>query len=259
MPLISAHQTVAKLSPPLKTTISGADQEYEKQIDTSTPQPSAPVYAARLNGLLKTLATAENAVAQCVKARESLVIGLEKLLELNRTVLQDEQAAASRFATRKDDIERKKQEVELGIMRALGPSETNGSPTEGTSMSPHIEPGRPEMEALTPPAMEALTPPTMEALTPPKIEALTPPAINDEPSGGDVSAELDVPLDARLEGASGIEMLSNVASSYQSLPLNSNGSNKRRRVDSGEISNLNGEEDDGIDPDVAAMLKDDAN
>jgi regulator of Ty1 transposition protein 103 len=64
-PLISAHQSVGKLSIPLKATVSAANQEYEKHTDPATAPPSAPVYAARLNGLLKTLANAESAVAEC--------------------------------------------------------------------------------------------------------------------------------------------------------------------------------------------------
>jgi regulator of Ty1 transposition protein 103 len=222
----------------LKATVSSADQEYEKQTDTSTPVPSAPVYAARLNGLLKTLATAESAVADCMKARAGLVSGLEKLLESNRAALEFDRQTLSKISTRKSEIEEKKQQVEMGIMQALGSSENQASPVEGGSVSPPAEPDRPEMEALTPPAVEAFTPPPVEALTPP---------------GEKPSAEThEAPSDEKA-GATGIEMLSNVASSYQSLPVTSNGSNKRRRVDdSGDFPDLGG--DDGIDADVAAML-----
>lgn len=238
-PLVSAHQTVTKLSIPLKATVSSADQEYEKQTDTSSPVPSAPVYAARLNGLLKTLANAESAVADCVKARAGLVSGLEKLLESNRAALEMDRQTLSKLSTRKSEIEEKKQQVEMGIMQALGSSENQGSPAEGGSVSPPAEADRPEMEALTPPAVEAFTPPPMEALTPPG---------ETEPS-----AETREAPSEEKPGATGIEMLSNLASSYQSLPVTSNGSNKRRRVDdSGDFPDLGG--DDGIDADVAAML-----
>ncbi|CEI65724.1 hypothetical protein FVEN_g7593 [Fusarium venenatum] len=223
-PLVSAHQNVAKLSPPLKATIASASQEYEKQTDPSTLVPSAPVYAARLNGLLKTLANAENAVAECVKAREGLVSGLETLLNANRAALEQEKSDHAQLVSRKTEIEEKKQQVEVGIMRALGPTENNGNSGDGESLSTPAEPGRPEIEALTPPAFEPFDAPTPEALTPEGETAVAPaPAAEEE------------------------------TASYQSLPISTNGSNKRRRVDTEEFPDLGG--DDGIDADVAQMLK----
>jgi hypothetical protein len=95
---------VTKLGVSLNTTVSNANQEYEKQTNPETEVPSAPVYAARLNGLLRTLASAENAVAERVKARETLVTGLEKLLEANRKELEKDQASRSELAGRKTEI-----------------------------------------------------------------------------------------------------------------------------------------------------------
>lgn len=221
---MSAHQTVSKLSVPLSTTITSADQEYEKQTDPSAPPPSAPVYAARLNGLLKTLANAESAVTDCVKAREELVSRLEKLLESNRAALEQEKSAASRFSERKGEIEEKKQQVEMGIMQALESSENNGTPAEGGSASPPAEPDRPEMEALTPPSMEM------------------------------GETELPDPDEVQESTNSDHGREDNVAPSNHSVPVSSNGSNKRRRVDDGgDFPDLGGDE---IDADVAAMLKD---
>lgn len=225
-PLISAHQKVSKLNGPLQTTMSSANQEYEKQMDPDVAVPSAPVYAARLNGLLKTLANAESAVADCVRARESLVSGLEKLLDTNRAALKSDNAAAAELLKRKVEIEDKKQQVELAIMQALGPTDSNGSPAERDAGSPHPEPDRPEMEALTPPAIASESP--GQSFTPPgpnDIGSTTPPANTEQ-------AE---------------------PAPYQSLAISTNGSNKRRRVDdSGEFPGLAGE--DGIDPEVAEML-----
>ncbi|KAH7198677.1 RNA polymerase II-binding domain-containing protein [Fusarium flagelliforme] len=223
-PLVSAHQTVTKLSPPLKATIASASQEYEKQTDPSTPVPSAPVYAARLNGLLKTLANAENAVAECVKAREGLVSGLETLLNANRAALEQEKSDHAQLKSRKVEIEEKKQQVEVGIMRALGPAESNGNSGDGESSSTPAEPDRPEMEALTPPAFEPFDAPTPEALTP----------------EGEPAAALEPAVEEET-------------APYQSLPISTNGSNKRRRVDNEEFPDLGG--DDDIDADVAQMLK----
>lgn len=229
-PLVTAHQAVSKLSFPLKSTVTSAAQEYEKHTDPSTPVPSAPVYAARLNGLLKTLATAESAVAECVKAREGLISGLEKLLEANRAALEKDKEAVSKLTAQKTEIEDKKQQVEVAIMQALGSTENNGPSGEGNSHSPSVEPDRPEMEALTPEPVDDYEP------CPPQSTV--------------------IPQEAnKQEAASGIEVLSNLASSYQSLPISNQGSNKRRRVDdSDDFPDLGG--DDGIDADVAEMLKD---
>jgi len=235
--LIASHQTLTKLGVSLNTTVSNANQEYEKQTDPATEVPSAPVYAARLNGLLRTLANAENAVAERVKARETLVNGLEKLLETNRKELEKDQASKSELAGRKAEIEEKKQQVELAIMRALGPAEGNGSSGEHGSTSPPQEPSRPEMEALTPPPMEALTPPAMEAFTPPPaFEELPVPEEPAQPANSFTTTDEDQTSTAH----------------QQVLPISVNGSNKRRRVDDGDFPDLGG--DDGIDDDVAAML-----
>ncbi|PTB63552.1 DUF618-domain-containing protein [Trichoderma citrinoviride] len=230
-PLVSAHQTVTKLSVPLKSTIASANQEYEKQVDPTVPPPSAPVYAARLNGLLKTLANAESAVAECVKARETLISGLEKMLDSNRAALEKEKSAAAELSGRKREIEDKKQQVEVAIMRALGPADGNGSHAEGESGSPPTELDRPEMEALTPPSMDN------------DFEDTAPESI-----GVDESAK-------HSEVAPATEPAAAVPSTHtQALPISINGSNKRRRVDdAGDFPNLGN--DDEIDAEVAQMLK----
>jgi regulator of Ty1 transposition protein 103 len=237
---VTSHQNVSKLVLPTKTATSSATQDYEKITDPSMPVPSQPVYAARLNGLLKTLASAEGAVAQSVKARKELVAALEKILITNRAALDYEETQLADLSARKKEIEEKKVEVELAIMRNLGPLEKQGSPVDGASGSPAPEPDRPEVEALTPPAM-------MEdelSQTPPHDTATRSPAVIQAPS-----FQPSVPT--------GIEMLSNLASQYQSLPISTNGSNKRRRLDKNDdFPDLGG--DDGIDEDVAEMLRRDS-
>lgn len=228
-PLVSAQQKVSKLSVPLRATVSAANEEYEKHTDPSAAVPTAPVYAARLNGLLKTLANAESAVAGCVKAREDLVSGLEKMLETNRSVLENDRKTAAELLRRKEEIEDKKQQVELAIMRALGPAEGNGSPQEGGSVSPPPEPGRPEMEALTPPAIEDDPADQLDGTPAP------------EASDGQFSTEADV------------EAASASGPSPQSVTIFANGSNKRRRVDGDELPYLG--HDGEIDPEVTEMLK----
>lgn len=229
-PTVPALQQVTKLAAPLKGTISSADQEYQKQSDPSTPVPSAPVFAARLNGLLKTLANAESAVAECVKAREGLVSGLEQLLETHRAALEQDREAVSTISKRKAEIETKKQEVEVAIMQALGSANDQGDSADGQAARQSHEPDRPEMEALTPPSMDEEEAAPSEDVVPDQTVA------NEEQ--GVVSQDPDA----------------NAALPYQSLPISANGSNKRRRVDDSEdFPDLGG--DGGIDPDVAEMLK----
>ena len=230
-PLISAHQNVQKLSSPLKSTIESADQEYEKQTDQSSSVPSAPVYAARLNGLLRTLANAESAVAECVKAREDLLSGLEKMLDQQKSALETDKVSMTQIASRKEEIEDKKQQVELAIMRTLGPAERSGSPANGEEHNSHQEPDRPEMEALTPPSLE--------------VEPLTP---------EDAPPDQDEIKDESEDATPAAESAAQQETSSHAFPISANGSNKRRRVDdSDEFPDLG--TDDGIDADVADILK----
>ncbi|KAG5999739.1 hypothetical protein E4U21_006375, partial [Claviceps maximensis] len=217
-PLVNSHQKAVKLSAPLTSTIASAIAEYDKQLDPENAVPSAPVYAARLNGLLKVLANAENAVAECVKARESLVSSLERLLNSSRIALASDKKVAANLRDRKKNIEQKKQEVELAIMRALGPTDRITIPREGEFASPVPEQVRPEIEALTPPPM----------------------------SEGQEAAPLKV-LD-EIEAATSIEADSDInqesAFNHQSMPVSLNGSKKRRRIDENDDRIGN----DGLDP-----------
>ncbi|KAF6813429.1 DUF618 domain-containing protein [Colletotrichum sojae] len=249
--IVTCYHDVSKLNLPTKTAVSTASQDFEKLTDPAAPVPSAPVYAARLNGLLKSLANAEGAVAQCVKARKDLISELEKLLNANNEALAADEKQYAELTTRKAETEEKRREVELAIMRGLPAHEASRSPGNGASTSP--EPERPEVEALTPPPVEAFTPPTPEAFTPP--------AIHDDPPVPQQIETDGVGL-ASTQGfqpspASGIEMLSTLASQYQSMPISANGSNKRRRLDGDDFPDFGG--DDGIDADVAEMLRRDSN
>ncbi|EQB57571.1 hypothetical protein CGLO_02281 [Colletotrichum gloeosporioides Cg-14] len=251
IPVVTSYQNASKLNLPTKTAISTANQDFEKLTDPSTPVPSAPVYAARLNGLLKSLASAEGAVAECVKARKDLIGELEKILSANQEALANDEKQYAELTKRKAETEEKRREVELAIMRGLPTHEPSQSPGNGTPASP--EPERPEVEALTPPPVEAFTPPSVEALTPPPVHD-EPPVLREGEADRARSASSQA---FQPPPATGIEMLSNLASQYQSIPVSANGSNKRRRLDGDDFPDLGG--DDGIDADVAEMLRKDSN
>ena len=62
VPIVGPQQTISKLVLSTRTSLNAANQDYDKLTDPNAVTPSAPVHAARLNGLLKTLANAEGAV-----------------------------------------------------------------------------------------------------------------------------------------------------------------------------------------------------
>ncbi|KAH8908789.1 DUF618-domain-containing protein [Coniochaeta sp. PMI_546] len=246
--LLTPQQNVSKQVLPVKSSVSTANAEYDKLINSKDALPAPPVYAAKLSGLLKHLANAENAVAESVKARKELVAALEKILDTNRAALESDVAQQKQLANRRAEVDTRRQEVELDIIRGMGASEGNDhhlSPQDGGhSASPEQEPERPEMEALTPPPGDGddLDFYNNDAVTPQNGHQFHAPVQEQHQQSSFPSA------------APGIEMLSNIASQYQSVPVALNGSNKRRRVDSGEdFPDLGG--DDGIDAEVAEMIR----
>lgn len=149
------------------TTTNTANTEYDKLNDPNTPPPAPPVHAARLNGVLKHLATAESSVAESVKVRRALIAELEKILETNRTSLNKDENTLQELQTRKSTMETQRRDVEDSIRRTANahPDGTYDNPQRSGSF-PLADPemGRPEYEALTPPPVEAFTPvgsPTM--------------------------------------------------------------------------------------------------
>lgn len=259
--LVTPQQNVSKQLLPVKSSLSTANAEYDKLSDPRNPLPAPPVYAAKLSGLLKHLATAENAVAESVKARKELVAALEKILDTNRAALEADEAQHKQLVARRAEIDSKRQEVELEIIRGMAPEE---APRDGPPLSPggindFSEPDRPEMEALTPPAAEDDDETLYDDSTI---------STGQQNGGGQQQVQTPVVQQAHPpmphhqqqpsypSAAPGIEMLSNIASQYQSVPVALNGSHKRRRVDSGEdFPDLGGED---IDAEVAEMLRRDS-
>jgi regulator of Ty1 transposition protein 103 len=146
-----------------KPALTAANQEYDKLTNINNPIPTPPMHAAGLAALVKKLATAEGAVAESIKARQSLINGLEMLLETNKAKLSNEQAQLSDLATRKTAIENRKREVEQAILKGLSAAEANAIssaplPVAGRSTSDEAPLERPRVEELTPPPMESFTP-----------------------------------------------------------------------------------------------------
>jgi regulator of Ty1 transposition protein 103 len=240
-PLVAPQQTVSKLALSTKTSVNAANQEYDRITDPNTSTPSAPVHAARLNGLLKTLANAEGAVAESIKARKILIEGLEKILNNNRSALAADESSLVEISGRRDAIEAKKRDVEDSIMRGFATNSPVTPANEGTpgqndaSTTPTGEPDAPEFEALTPPAYEAISP--------------------QSPPQNQLSFEEAVPAQQSTAPATaGSDLLASLSGSYQGSRQESNGSIKKRKLND-DFPELGGDAMDGIDDDVMAMLQ----
>ncbi|KAK3359386.1 RNA polymerase II-binding domain-containing protein [Lasiosphaeria hispida] len=245
--LVAPQQSVTKSVHPMKNTLIAANAEFEKLTDSASQTPAPAVHAARLTGLLKNLASAEGAVTECIKARKELITALEKILVTNREALERDESQLRELSGRRTLAEAKKQDVELAIIGGLPSNNKEQTPGSRPSGSPVPEPDRPQVEALTPPHVQdhdddmyANT----NSLEGQNGQSRTLPVF--------VSPSPSYPP-ATFPSAPGIEMLSNLASQYQAVPLNGN---KKRKIEtSDDFPDLGN--DDGIDADVAEILRKD--
>ena len=252
-PLVAPQQTLSKLVLSTKTSLNAASQDYDKLTDPNATVPSAPVHAARLNGLLKTLANAEGAVAESIKARSLLIEGLEKILETNRDALKAEEKQLSELTTRKTEIDNKKKDVEDSIMRGFASNSNpstpagpvDGSPGQQHSpVTPGAEPDRPEVEALTPPGYPQ----------PPATEPV--PEFDLSPSNGNNGASHIERSPVPRAPSAGLDLLSSLSTSYVRPPSATGAGSAKKRKLNDEFPDLGG--DDGLDADVAEMLRRDS-
>lgn len=240
------------------------------------------MHAARLSGLLKSLATAEGAVAESIKARRVLIEGLEKILDNNRTSLKTEEAQLATLTERKEEIEAKKREVEDGIMRGLAAAdESHPTPRDddsgvlptdlSTTGRESADPERPPVEDLSSPSVEALTPEP----SPPSAPAAEPAVADSISSAQGLSSQTEYASSATppvlppipSTSAPGSDLLSSLAL-IQGMPgLGSGATNgtatgqgsakKRKLTDAGIEGVADGEDGamEGLDDDVVGMLR----
>ncbi|KAL8708498.1 MAG: hypothetical protein Q9220_006656 [cf. Caloplaca sp. 1 TL-2023] len=161
-PLIPLQTAISKATATSTPAIATATSEYEKLNDPEKPTPSPPVHAARLSALLKSLSSAESAVAESIKTRSALIDGLEKLLADTRKSLEDDRAQLLTTQNQRESIEKRKREVEDAIMRG---NTAATAAAGGDASSPPAEPhhhvnGRAPAEP-EPPRFESLTPPPL--------------------------------------------------------------------------------------------------
>ncbi|KAL8774284.1 MAG: hypothetical protein Q9209_001035 [Squamulea sp. 1 TL-2023] len=161
--IIPLQVAVSKANASSSPALSSANTEFDKLTDADKPTPSPPVYAARLSALLKSLSSAESAVAESIRIRQDLINGLEDLVASNQAALKKEQSQLTTTTERRETVERKKREVEDAIMSGKSTSSTPSPATDGTSQTngrttSSAEPERPQVEELTPPPTDSLTP-----------------------------------------------------------------------------------------------------
>jgi regulator of Ty1 transposition protein 103 len=259
-PLIALQGAVSKVPSSTKTAIDNAKQEYLRITDPSTPLPTPPVHAARLSGLLKTLANAEGAVAEGIKARRALVEALEKLLDTNRNALSEDEAQHLELANWKAGIDQKKRDVEDSIMRGLAEessplSHANGSPGSDNAGN------RVARESIS---SEPERAPSVEALTP----TGTPPQTNFPQRATasdffDESPKIPAVAQQQFAPAAGSDLLSSLAMPYGRPAVgnqtNGSGTKKRKLNDAEDFPGLSGDDAlAGLDDDVAEILRRDS-
>ncbi|KAI0445408.1 RNA polymerase II-binding domain-containing protein [Xylaria telfairii] len=246
-PLVTPQQNVSKVLLGAKPVVKSAKTDYDSLMAPGSTVPSAPVYAARLSGLLKTLAQAEGAVEQCVKARRELVNELQKLLDTNRNALIADENELEEVMQKKNKVEDKKTAVEGAIMAGLPNDEPYPTGSGQDDHQPAEEPDRPEVEALTPPSNDE------------EDEEFEPEPNNPAPEWSPEFPPEDntPPIHSSLPTITTRQTPPAAADSpYKSVATTANGTKKRRLDDTSDFPDLGG--DIGIDADVAEMLRKDS-
>ena len=262
-PLVSLQIAITKATATTTNATQTADTEYNKLTDPSKAVPTPPVHAARLSALLKSLASAEGAVNESIKARKALLGAMEKLVETNKAALAKEESQQYELTSRKATIEAKKREVEDGIMRGLSSEDapqTMGSPARDTMMNgkgtPHhesasIEPERPQPEELTPPPVESFTPVGSPR---PEAQIVVP---SDAAPQRQVDADARGPLSLPPFQAAATRGTAGIAPSIRAHSGSPGGAGpaKKRRLDDDYAGFGSGDAMADLDDDVAELLR----
>jgi len=244
-----AHATLSASETTAKPLIEKANKDYADQTSVDLQSLSAPVQAGKLSALMRSLASAEASVNDCIKARKALIDGLGKLLETHKSKLNTEETTFTEFSTHKAETEVKRKEVEEAIFQHVS-AEDDQSRAQNQSNN-HED--RPEVEGFTPP----------------------PPDVNDRRDDSNDADEENVPNNNDLDGDNigntftssttpGADLMASLAILRDQSLSTSNGSGndtdppkKRKRthaeadLDEQMFSTVG---DIGLDADVAASL-----
>lgn len=266
--MVPLQIAVSKALASANSATSAADIEYEKHSDPRKANPKPPVHAARLSALLKSLANAEGAVSESIKARQALIGGLEKILETNRIAIAAEEKQLNEYTFRKSIVGAKKLEVEEGIMNGL-----SAEPSPVGSHTPAFEPkasvngkGTHEVHNTTPaepqpPKIEELTPPPIESLTPigsPPLPARADPNTLAEPQPNFTEAAISSPP-PQMNTPAGADLLSSLAIApvRHYAGIHGGGGPPKKRKLEPDFSDFGGGEDAmaELDQEVAELLR----
>ena len=251
---------MSKLGLSTRTSVNAANQDYDKITDSNAATPSAPVHAARLNGLLKTLANAEGAVTEIIKARNALIKDLEQLLKVQSDEVGKDEAQLKQLSERRVAIDAKKKDVEDAIMRGFATNSNPGSPAVANSpgrshspVTPAAEPDRPEVEALTPPTHSPKSPKAIAVSPPGNGQSLT---LNSPPPAQPLATSPPPPPPTQTHpAAAGLDLLASLSSGGAYSPSNGSSAKKRKLTSDDDFPDLGGDVMDDIDDDVAEMLR----
>ncbi len=267
-PVVSQQIAVNKATAAVKNSTHIANKEYDKLTDPSKSVPTPPVHAARISALLKSLASAEGAVNESIKARKALIEGMGKMMETNRAALAQDESQQFELVSRKTTMEAKKREVEDGIMRGEGPS-SMGTPGSGPGTGeatmnghgtppqdgPSADPERPQPEELTPPPVESFTPvgsPQRETTVLP-TDAAPARQPDADARGPPVAPPLFSPAAASISPDA--RVTSPFARAHSGSPGNGGGPAKKRRLDDEYSGFDSGDAMADLDDDVAELLR----
>ncbi|KAF8533316.1 RNA polymerase II-binding domain-containing protein [Trichophaea hybrida] len=150
VPLLKSHKEINEKTSSVTIAIGSANTEFQKQFNAEH-LPAAPVYAARLSSLLKTLDTANVAVKSAIEARNSHIRNIERLLEQSKSALIKDEQVAMDIAEKLEKAVATKASVEHLILEGM--EDIHGT-RDGVGSSGEKTPEdlkSPEIEALTPP------------------------------------------------------------------------------------------------------------
>lgn len=222
---------------------------------------SAPVQIGQLSALIKSLANAESAVSNSIKARSELITGLEKMLEVHKGLVSQETESVKAFSTRRAELDVRRKELEDIITKNVEASDLGH--TSGPAATSDGPSASPEMEGFTPPqASTDSTAPnvlldTQPAGFPGQLEPAPTPAVLDDAG---IRAEGQ---DQAAAATNALDILASLKmptqqSPTQSPPTNGNDPRKKRKTShsAAEMEDQMFADGDGIglDADVAANL-----
>lgn len=240
VPLLKTHGEISEKTSSVTIATGSANTEFQRQFEAEQ-LPAAPVYAARLSSLLKTLDTADIAVKGAIEARKSHIRNIERMLEQSKAALAKDEQTAADLAGKKKRTESTKASVEQLILEGMeensNSNNNNGNNSSGSGDRGGTPGGNTTPDGLKSPEIEALTPPAQVQYEP------EPPVPASELHHRHSIAPSDPPNPPAEFHAGASELLASLSGSL----LNGSGL-KRPQTEEGNVY-------EGLDEDLVNILK----